>query len=201
MMSTFTSEPQRPRAGQRRAPSPSGQAGAARRHGRADRRELQRLLEARDGPRAPAVRSRRRCAAGAGDCRSIRRRTGSITTGTCSCPVWRRDRSTDSVRPGPFDPASGHRFDRGEGAARSVRTRASSCPKGYDREAGAAERGQHRDGDEERRGRSVRLRLGRRPVPPHAVVADHRVRDARAWVHAAPELGRLRANPRHATPG
>ena len=200
MKSTLTSEP--PRATSRPgAPHVTeGARGAARRHGRAWRRELQRLLEARDGPRSPAVRSRRRCPAGAGDADRSGDEPAVSLLARVRARSARRGRSTDSARPAP----STRRTAIGSIRKRfcSIRTDARVVvPEGLRPRGGRTEGRQRRDGDEERGGRSVRLRLGRRSSSAHAVVADRRLRDARARVHAASELGRLRARRAAPTPG
>ena len=70
-------------------------------------------------------------------------------------------------------------------------------PDGYNREAASEPGDNARHRDEERRGRSVRLRLGRRRAAAPAIRADHHLRDARARLHPPSQLRRRRADPRH----
>ena len=62
---------------------------------------------------------------------------------------------------GPFDPASGQRFDPDK-VLLDPYGRGVVVPQGFSRDAAAETGRQHRDGHEERRRRPVRLRLGRR---------------------------------------
>ena len=105
-------------------------------------------------------------------------------------------RASGSVRPGERSSV------RSATRSCSIRTGArSSCPKGYDRDAAARKGRQRRDGHEERRRRSGRLRLGRRSSSQHPFVADGRVRDARARIHATSSSGVSQRRPAARTPG
>ncbi len=92
---------------------------------------------------------------------------------------------------GPLDPSRGLRFDP-EKVLLDPYGRGVVVPDDYNRQA-ASRPGQQRGcGDEERRGRSGGLRLGRRPAAPHAIVAHAHLRDARPGLHETPELGCFR---------
>ena len=67
----------------------------------------------------------------------------------------------------------------------------------YSRDAAGRDGRQRRDGDEERGGGSVHLRLGRRCPAAAAIRADHHLRDARARLHAPSQFRRRREDARH----
>ena len=71
-----------------------------------------------------------------------------------------------------------------------------ATPRGYDRDAAQPPRRQLRGGDEERGRRPRRLRLGGRPAAAAAVRPHLHLRDARARLHAASELRRVRREAR-----
>ncbi len=91
---------------------------------------------------------------------------------------------------GPFDPASGMRFDPDK-VLLDPYGRGVVVPRELQSRRGAPAGRQHRDRDEERRRRRLRVRLGRRRAASAPVLANHRVRDARARLHASSQLWRL----------
>ena len=126
---------------------------------------------------------------------SIRRRTAPTTTGTSSCRVCGRDRSTAIGSRGRRTPR-GLRFDPAK-VLLDPYGRGVVVPKNYGREAA------RREGDNAATAmKSVVVDPGAydwegdAPAEPALRTHDH-LRDARPRVHPPPELRRRREDPRH----
>ena len=86
---------------------------------------------------------------------------------------------------GPFDPASGLRFDPSK-LLLDPYGRGVAVPKNYSRTAACSGGRQHLDCYEERGGGSERLRLGRRQATQASLLAHHHLRDACARLYGPP---------------
>ena len=96
---------------------------------------------------------------------------------------------------GPCEPTAGLRFDPAK-ILLDPYGREVVVPASYSREAASGNGRQCRGGDEERGGEPGFLRLGRGHAAAPAIFAHDHLRDARARVHAPPELGCGRARSR-----
>ncbi len=97
---------------------------------------------------------------------------------------------------GPFDPASGMRFDPSK-VLLDPYGRGVVVPRNYSRDAARARRRQRFHGDEKRGGRSLWLRLGRRHASPPSRLPDHHLRNARGGFHAPSQFRSFGKNTRH----
>jgi len=127
---------------------------------------------------------------------SIPRPTARITTGMYSCPGWVRARSYGYQVQGPFDPSSGMRFDRDK-LLLDPYGRGVMVLGNYSRQAACSS------------GDNVATAMQSVVVDPHdydwegrcpteaANLAEDRLRNACARVHAPPEFRRAGADARH----
>ena len=152
-------------------------------------------LRARHGRPAAAVRSRRRRQAGP-DHRARAAPAAHLSllarlrAGPAGGPDLRlAGRGAAAARPRPA-------VRSGQGAARPLRPRGRDAGGLRSRRRLAAGR-QCRGGGQERGGRLRRLRLGGRSAALPAVLEQRDLRDARARLHAPPELRRRRGEARH----
>ena len=97
---------------------------------------------------------------------------------------------------GPFDPPRGLRFDPGK-VLLDPYGRSVVVPKQLQPRSRARRRRQCLHRDEERRGRSARIRLGGRHAALPASHTHHHLRDARARLHAPSQFRAARKPTRH----
>ena len=163
-------------------------------------RQLQRLLAERDRVSSSCSSIGRTRRSRRGSSRSTPSDTAPTTTGTSSCPGSRRASSTAIAPTVPSRPSVGLRFDPSK-LLLDPYGRAVVVPDGVQPRGRARPGDNTRDRDEERRRGSARLRLGGRRAAAAARSADRDLRDARARLHAPPELRRRAGQGAAPTPG